>query len=320
MSRALLTLALVSLAGVEAVSAQGPSPLAVEGLREMAQGHFAEARALFLRAYEEEPSAGLLRAAGMASFELREYRRADELLREALQEQRSPLDARLRADAQALRARSATFLGTVELRVEPADAVIVLDGRELDAEGALRFELDGRRTTAQRTVRLDLGEHVLVARAPGYLSEERRVTIVGGESSELSLELRPEEVAPLVVEAEPPPVLASTPSSAAPRGAGLFGTAGVLAGLSVAGGLWWRDRAHELERCRHPGEGQRCSNGGRIRRQRRAATGATTVALIGAVGAAVAGLAVRLGDDTHEMRAVCVPDPAGFGCGISGRF
>ena len=74
--------------------------LVSEALAEFDEGHFEEARALFLHAHSLNPSARTLRGLGLASFELRAYRASIEYLEQALASQLHPLEGALRTSTE----------------------------------------------------------------------------------------------------------------------------------------------------------------------------------------------------------------------------
>src|SRR4051794_41142067 len=76
--------------------------LAARAVAAFDAGHFAEARALFLRAHELWPSARTLRTLGMTAFDLQMYPEALRELQAALADQRRPLDAAQRTQVAEL--------------------------------------------------------------------------------------------------------------------------------------------------------------------------------------------------------------------------
>jgi len=119
----LFTVALgVLSASAPTAEAQNARNLTREALREFERGNFEEARALFLRAHELEPSARLERGAGMAAFEVRDYVEAHRLLQRALASDERPLTADQRAETEALLGRTQAFLGRFRFAVQPAES------------------------------------------------------------------------------------------------------------------------------------------------------------------------------------------------------
>lgn len=138
---------------------------------EFEAGHFAEARALFLRAHELWPSARTFRTLGMTAFDMRMYVRA-------LDERRRPLTAEQRAQVEALLEQTRGFVGRYRVQGVPRDATLWVDGELRPLKGA--------------PLVLAVGEHVLTVRAPGH-TELRRVLVVQGRDDEtVELHLEPD--------------------------------------------------------------------------------------------------------------------------------
>jgi hypothetical protein len=169
-----------------------------EALAEFDDGHFQEARALFLRAHALQPSARTLRGLGISAFEMREYDDAARKLEGALASQVKPLDGALRIETQQLLERAYVFVGRYELGMQPSFAHLIVDGAESDLRAGQR-------------VLLSIGRHQLEAHAPAYESDKRTLDVAGGEHAGLSFTL---------VKLAPPPVVlaptAATPSRAVP--------------------------------------------------------------------------------------------------------
>lgn len=147
-----------------------------QGTQEFELGNYAEARSLFERAHELYPNARTSRALGMAEFELRNYRLAAQHLEQALASNVKPLAADTRPRAEELLRRARGFLGRIRIQVEPANAVVLLDGQPLEA-----VEND-------ESV-LVVGDHVLEFRATGFASERRSIRIVDNEVQSVSVKL-----------------------------------------------------------------------------------------------------------------------------------
>jgi hypothetical protein len=139
-------------------------------------GNWAEARVLFQHAHKLRPSARTLRGMGKASFELKEYVRAQRELSSSLSEQRAPLSEPQRQEIQALLTRIERFVGALKMRVKPEDAhpTIMVDGVRTDGE-----------------LKLDLGAHEVNVRADGYQTLNHKISIEGGKTQHLQLTLNP---------------------------------------------------------------------------------------------------------------------------------
>ncbi len=172
-----------------------------EAIVEFDAGRWAEARALFLRAHELWPSARTLRTLGMTSYELRDYPRAVNELKQALSDARRPLTEEQRQHTESLIERANGFLGNYHIELKPVDAQAWVDARP----HVIRHG---------EVLQLGVGSHELVARAPGYTELRRRISVQGGEEVTLRLELMP-ATAPVIASvatapATPPPAPVST--------------------------------------------------------------------------------------------------------------
>jgi hypothetical protein len=170
-------------------------------------GRWAEARALFLRAHELWPSARTFRALGMTSFELRDYARTVSELEQALSDPRRTLDDEQKTQTKALLDRAKAFVGTYHVALAPADAELLVDARPQSIRTG-------------ETLRLALGNHELVARAPGYTDLHRRVSVQGGEDGPLELTLTAAPpVAPAAAAVPPPATRTQADQAPAPTAA-----------------------------------------------------------------------------------------------------
>ncbi|MDB4985296.1 MAG: hypothetical protein JWN04_474 [Myxococcaceae bacterium] len=138
-------------------------------------GNWEEAHALFRKAHELAPSARSWRGLGVCAFELRHYVEAVGNLEAALLDPRKPLTAEQRENVKALLAQAREFVSAYRLRVTPADAEVMVDGKPATRDGNVLY--------------LDPGPHSVVVRASGY--EERRAEFRAGAGTkeELSIEL-----------------------------------------------------------------------------------------------------------------------------------
>jgi tetratricopeptide (TPR) repeat protein len=170
-----------SLGGI--ASAQDTGDAAYRGaiddaVQEFSAGHWEEARALFKRAHELSPNARTLRGMGMAAYEMRLYVQAIRELEAALRDTRKPLDAALRANVQQLIVKAREFVGRVRPEVQPAEAKLLIDGREPV------FEPDGG-------VLLDVGTHVFSATLDGYKPTNVRAAVEGASDQVVRVLLEP---------------------------------------------------------------------------------------------------------------------------------
>ena len=235
-----------------------------EALQEFELGHFAEARALFMESYELQPSARVLRGAGMASFELREYVAAYRTLNRSLFEQNRALTDRQREEVIALMDRAESFIGRFRIATVPANADLTIDGQDI------ALESDGK-------VWLELGQHTIRARRRGFEDKEHVLNVVGGENQGVRLELQREMPTP--VQTPTPPPAASPPIGAI----ALISVGGALALASVGTGLWWRNRSNAISRCEdaQASTSEDCFNLDLLKQERAGAIATTALAAVG---------------------------------------
>jgi hypothetical protein len=248
-----------------------PSELIGDAVAEYDAGRYEEARALFRAAHEKAPTARTLRGIGMASFELRDYVEAVRALGGALKEQRRALTDEQRRQVEQLLARAETFVGRFALRLQPPDAALAVDDRPTTRE-------------ADGTLLLPFGHHRVIARCATCLPSEKEleVDVVGGEHRELEISLA---AAPVVVVAPNPsgqdgsgtsPLVVDRRQATALGDTAVYWWGGASVAALVGGtaaGLWWGDRAHELDACRAAAD--RCKNESTLTGQRNLAIGMT---------------------------------------------
>jgi hypothetical protein len=173
-----------------AQTAPGPYDSYIEqALQAYDAGRFTEARTLFRRAHEVAPTARTLRTIGMCSFNLGDYVDAAVSFEAALQETRKPLTGEQRKQVAELIARSNQAIGRFAVRLTPADANLILDGRPVTL-------------TAQHELLVEPGRHELSVQARGHHTVQSGLSVEGGDRTTLEFHLA------LVPDAEselPPP-------------------------------------------------------------------------------------------------------------------
>lgn len=152
-------------------------------LAEFEAGNFPEARALFVRAHELFPNARTYRGLGFVEFELRNYRDSVDLLESALSADIKPLEGDVRRSTEELLDRARDMIARVVLRVTPRIESLLVDG----VPTALP-EAD--------TLILAVGDHVLEARAAGFMPERRPLKIARGGELIVTMDLRSVEAEP----------------------------------------------------------------------------------------------------------------------------
>jgi tetratricopeptide (TPR) repeat protein len=166
-------------------------------------GSWHEARALFRRAHELEPSARTLRGLGLTAFELRRYVDAMAELEAALTDARKPLTPEQRDQIVPLLGRIRQYISVFDVSLVPADAELLVDGVLVHLEA-------GR-------LSLDPGEHTVVARAQGHEESRTVLRAEAGTERDLTIVLEPSappEREPGLAEGEPDPQGDETPAPA----------------------------------------------------------------------------------------------------------
>jgi tetratricopeptide (TPR) repeat protein len=148
-----------------------------KGLHEYELGNFSEAKAFFLRAHTLSPNARTLRGLGMSSYELRNYVEAIDYFQKALDASERPLTAHMRGEVSQLLSQARSFVTRLTLTVQPANAQVHLDTREVSRD------TDGN-------VLMDPGTHQLVVEAPDCESVTRAIRTDGNETLLLNISLR----------------------------------------------------------------------------------------------------------------------------------
>jgi hypothetical protein len=218
---------------------------------EFDQAHWEEASALFRRAHELNASARTWRGLGLTSFELRRYVDAIAELEAALADPRKPLTSQQRKEVETVLGRAREFVSVYRVRVVPAEAQVLVDGRPASlADGALF---------------LYPGPHTVVVRASGYEERREDVRAAAGVTDELSIELSvagpPPDAAPDTAEPE-----AGTPQPAQPAARSrrriwtwALGGAAVAAGATALGlGIATKGKEDDLGRCNDAPEETSC--------------------------------------------------------------
>lgn len=236
-----------------------------EGVAEYEAHRFDEARSLFRRAHQISPNARTFRGMGMAAFELRDYVSAVRSLSAALLDTRKPLSEEQRKQTQELLDRSGLFVDIYSIKVTPRHARMTVDGHapELEQDGSLLFAF---------------GRHSIEISAPGMELQTIVADVRGGERKSYNIALKRLAPAPQEEIPETHPVtrvkLAPEPQTNA-RAKLILGSGIVAALLSGGAGFYWWKENDELGSCRHPAEGQRCTNESTLKMWRNVAIGTT---------------------------------------------
>ncbi len=163
----------------------------VEAVEELRVGRFPEAREMLQRLLASAPNPAIAFNLAVAYRGTGELLRAEEVLSALLAEQYGEMRAEQRAEVRSDLRRVRSEIGALAVQIQGAEGELRVDGR----------------LAAERTVRVDPGEHVLVVSAEDFETVERRVRVRPGERLAISIELQPTEasrVGTIVLEAANP--------------------------------------------------------------------------------------------------------------------
>lgn len=149
------------------------------GIKLYRDGNYPGALAEFEAAYELKPGPGSLQNVALCQKALFRYGEAADTLTRLLLRHDAELSAAERIAAKLARDELEGLVGSFRLRVTPADARVTLDGQPLSG------------TARSSALRVNVGEHTLVAEAPGYARGVRTFRVAGGKEDvpvELALE------------------------------------------------------------------------------------------------------------------------------------
>jgi hypothetical protein len=284
-----------------------------DGVAEYEARRFEEALSYFRRAHHLSPNARTFRGIGMASFELRDYVTAMRNLLAALPDQRKPLSDEQRKDTQDLLERCRLFVAVYTLTVSPSKAHVTIDAKVPD------LQPDG-------SVLLGLGEHLIEARADGYLKRSLSVKVRGGERSDLLLTLDPMVSAPPVASAARAEL---SPSRSVTVRAGAvpddnrvakrwLWASGGAALLAAGAGVYWALQNPEIASCRAPQEGVHCKDESALVWQRNIGIATTVAAGVAALTMATVGILSWRSEPASSERNrafACQIGPFGLVCG-----
>lgn len=170
-------------------------------LTEYERGSWEESAALFQRAHQLRPSARTLRGLGLASYEARRYPESIRYLSGALEDARRPLTPKQREEVDATLTRARLFVGYLQLAIEPAQAVVTINGQQVQPD-------------AKGVVITNIGWLEIEVSAAGYQTVSKHIRVNTGEQQTLALHMTREPspeiaAAPL---ADPVPTPAAEPA------------------------------------------------------------------------------------------------------------
>ncbi len=165
--------------------------LAEDATRAMSEQRLEDALSIFREMHAMQPSARTLWSLGRVHHELGRYVLAMGYLDQALSDPRRPLDDAQRQQASELRTRAEALTGVLELTIDPAEGIVLIDDVELrDGEGtpglirrATQVQVMDGQTHSRLVVevRLDAGDHTARVERAGREPSVRRVPIRPGE-------------------------------------------------------------------------------------------------------------------------------------------
>lgn len=129
------------------------------------QGALAE----FDAAYKLKPGPSSLKNIALCQKELFRYTDAVDTLTKLLDRHGKEMSADEQRSVRDAITELGSLVGSIVVRVTPAEARVFLDGRPLEA------------SDLGTSIRLNTGEHVLVAEAPGFAKQARTIRVAGGQ-------------------------------------------------------------------------------------------------------------------------------------------
>lgn len=136
------------------------------GVKLYSDGNFSGALAEFEAAYRLKPGPASLKNVALSQKALFRYSEAADTLELVLARHGSELSDADRAVIRSAIDELSSLVGSVVIRVTPADAKITVDGKPANPNKPLR---------------LNVGEHTVVAEAPGHSRESRVFRVAGGQ-------------------------------------------------------------------------------------------------------------------------------------------
>ncbi|HWP05836.1 MAG TPA: hypothetical protein VNN72_08850 [Polyangiaceae bacterium] len=160
------------------VAAEAPGATATDaarahfktGIKLYQDQNYAGALAEFEAAYALKPGPGSLQNVALCQKALFRYGEAADSLDRLLTRHGAELSPDERTAAETAKAELEALVGVVRVQVSPPTAAVTLDGRP--------FAVDPSGTTA----RLNVGEHLFAASAPGYTRITRTLTVASGQA------------------------------------------------------------------------------------------------------------------------------------------
>ena len=140
------------------------------GIKLYRDTNYSGALAEFEAAYREKPGPGSLQNVALSLKALFRYAEASQALQLLLDRHHAELGDGERAAVSEAIAELQSLVGRLKVRVEPPSATVSVNGREISA------------AEREEGVKLNVGEHVIVAEAPGYARASRIVRLAGQQT------------------------------------------------------------------------------------------------------------------------------------------
>ncbi len=182
-----LGLAIASISSSAGAQAVPAAPTSIEddyarhmdnGVRLYRTGDYATALVELEAAYRVKPGPSPLIDIALCHRELRDYPAAIRALERALADHRAAMTPPDRTASEETLRDLRSLLAHLRLEVDPPEAVVSVDGRDLPAE------------TGRSRIPLGPGTHRIAARANGRVPHEERIDVVSGEERALAYVLR----------------------------------------------------------------------------------------------------------------------------------
>lgn len=267
-----------------------------EALHEYRQEMWEEARTLFHRAHELQPSARTWFGIGTSSFQAQRYVEAVHAFEASLSDTRKPLSEKMRAEASSTLVRAKRFVGQLQLRVTPSGVtpVVTIDGIEVDA--------------SQPVMLVDPGRREVVVKAEGYAPVARDLRVDGGGQYTLELELQAIDSDAVVKKDRVP--LERKPAPADEAGSSAWPWIGVAASGAVAigGGVLLVLGLQDVDTVENAELGTRWDDIRDAKERAPVLTGVGAVMLgVGLVGASICTFVLLDGETQSEASVSVVP-------------
>lgn len=153
-----------------------------QGVAQYRDSQFERASESFELAQRLWPNARPLRGLGKVAFAQHHYVAAIDYFQRALESNVHPLEPDMKREVEELQARAHSAVAQVSVALEPGRAELTVDDRPATL-------------LAGKVLDLDPGDHVVLARSPGYVSERRSYTLQAGERTSWSFRLQQDTVA-----------------------------------------------------------------------------------------------------------------------------